>query len=49
MPPGLHVMSVGCMDLCPKDAITVRLPASRKAMLSVLRHEDEIDKLYQSG
>ena len=24
--PGLHVMSVGCMDLCPKDAITVKIP-----------------------
>jgi predicted metal-binding protein len=43
----LHVLSVPCMNLCPKRAITVCLPTIQAAGLSVLRNEDEIDALYR--
>lgn len=44
----LHVMNVPCMDLCPKRAVTICLPAIRPEMLLLLRQEEEIDRLYQA-
>ncbi|MGC2660357.1 MAG: hypothetical protein WA324_20585 [Bryobacteraceae bacterium] len=43
----LHLISVPCMDLCPKGAVTICLPATRPAMLSLLRNEGEVDELYR--
>lgn len=43
----LHVISVPCMDLCPKGAVTICLPASSPVRLSVLRKESDIDELYR--
>jgi hypothetical protein len=45
----LHLISVPCMDLCPKNAITICLPATKPAKLSILRNENEIDWLYRQG
>lgn len=42
----LHVISVPCMDLCPKGAVTICLPANQRTVLSVLRNESEINELY---
>jgi hypothetical protein len=44
---GLHLLRVPCMDICPKRAITICLPASQGTKLSLLREENEIDELYQ--
>jgi hypothetical protein len=46
---GLHLVSVPCMDLCPKGAVTICLLANQPATLSILRKEDEIDALYRRG
>ena len=43
----LHVFSVPCMDLCPKGAVTICLPANKTAMLSIVHNESEIDELYR--
>jgi hypothetical protein len=43
----LHLISVPCMDLCPKGAVTICLPASQSAMLSIIRKEEDIDELYR--
>jgi len=45
--PPLRVMNVPCMDLCPKGAVTICLPAAKQAMLFVLRSERQIDELYR--
>jgi hypothetical protein len=42
-----HLISVPCMDLCPKAAVTICLPGRSPAMLSVLREEDQIEELYR--
>jgi len=44
----LHLISVRCMDVCPKGGVTICLP-NRTAMLSILRNEGDIDALYQRG
>lgn len=44
----LHLISVPCLDLCPKRAVTICLPAAQTAKLAVLRKEEEIAALYQS-
>jgi predicted metal-binding protein len=44
---GLHVISVPCMDLCPKGAVTICLPANDTATLAILRNRDDVDELYQ--
>jgi predicted metal-binding protein len=44
---GLHFISVPCMDMCPKSAVTICLPTTQTARLSILRDEDEIDELYR--
>ena len=43
----LHLISVPCMDLCPKGAVTICLPASQPAKLSIIRKEEDIDELYR--
>ena len=45
----LHLISVPCMDLCPKGAVTICLPGSQSAMLSIIRKEEDIDELYRRG
>jgi hypothetical protein len=45
----LHLISVRCMDMCPKGAVTICLPANQKPMLSILRKEGDIDELYRRG
>jgi predicted metal-binding protein len=45
----LHLVSVPCMDLCPKGAITICFPARQPVVLSLLRSEDEVEELYQRG
>jgi hypothetical protein len=42
----LHLISVSCMDLCPKGGVTICLPANQSATLSILRNEAEIEGLY---
>ncbi|HEY3741060.1 MAG TPA: hypothetical protein VGL53_14515 [Bryobacteraceae bacterium] len=44
-----HLISVACMDMCPKGAVTVCLPATRPLAVSLLRSEGELDKLYPRG
>jgi hypothetical protein len=41
----VHLIGVPCMDLCPKDAVTVLLPQEPRR-LSILRSEEDIDQLY---
>jgi predicted metal-binding protein len=41
----IHLVRVPCMDLCPKDAVTVVLP-QQPGRLSILRSEADIDQLY---
>ena len=43
----LHLIGVPCMDLCPKGAVTICLPAAQPAMVSILRNEGDIDELYR--
>ena len=43
----LHIISVPCMNLCPKGGVTICLPAVRQPMLSVLRKESDIEQLYR--
>ena len=43
----LHVISVGCMDLCPKAGVTICIPA--RQTFSILRNESEIEELYRQG
>jgi hypothetical protein len=43
----LHLINVPCMDLCPKDAVTICLPAKHPQSLSILRSKDDVDLLYR--
>jgi len=43
----MHVIGVPCMDLCPKMAVTVCRPSAGAAMLSVLRNESELERMYR--
>ena len=45
----LHLISLPCMNLCPKGAVTICLPAAKPPMLSLLRKEADLDELYRSG
>lgn len=38
----LHVINVPCMDLCPKDGVTVCCPDVNSNHLSILRSKDEL-------
>lgn len=42
----IHVLNVPCMDLCPKNGVTVCKPAEGSLHLSILRSKVEIDQLY---
>ena len=42
----LHVIKVACMDLCPKDGVTVCRPAREPNRLSIVRNEEDIEKLF---
>jgi len=41
----LHVINVPCMDLCPRDAVTVYCPSRAPARLSILRSEEDLERL----
>lgn len=43
----LHVISVPCMDLCPKGAVTICVPAIQPNELLLLRNDEEIEGLYR--
>lgn len=45
----LHVMNVPCMDLCPKDAVTVCCPERDAKLLRVLRDEKDLYSLLPPG
>ena len=42
----LHVLNVPCMDLCPKDGVTVCDPAETPLRLSILRSKGDIEKMF---
>ncbi|WP_109489027.1 hypothetical protein [Occallatibacter savannae] len=44
----LHVINVPCMDLCPKDGVTVCRPARDPDLLSILRNTEDLRLLAQS-
>jgi predicted metal-binding protein len=44
----LHVINVPCMDLCPKNGVTVCIP-EQPTKLAVLHDEQGIDQLYRHG
>ena len=44
----LHVMNVPCMDLCPKNAVTVCCPGRDSKRLSVLREEKDVHSLCRA-
>jgi predicted metal-binding protein len=41
----LHVIDVPCMDLCPKDAVTVCVPRVTDERLYILRTREDLLKL----
>src|SRR3569833_405413 len=41
----LHLINVPCMDLCPKDGVTVCCPALDASSLSILRSGEDLDRL----
>ena len=43
----LHVLNVPCMDLCPKDAVTICVPAQSGDRLRILRSEEDLATLYR--
>lgn len=43
----LHLISVGCFDMCPKGAVTICLPSVQPVTLSLLRNEGEVEALYR--
>jgi len=43
----LHVLNVPCMDLCPKNGITVCNVARQPPRLSILREESEIEGVFE--
>lgn len=45
----LHVMDVPCMDLCPKDGVTICCPARDPESLSILRNEHDVEWLYRGA
>ncbi|CAN5590765.1 hypothetical protein BH10ACI4_BH10ACI4_32340 [soil metagenome] len=51
-PSLFHVISVGCMDLCPKDAITVCTQAQLAQTppgLTILRDSEDVAELYRQS
>jgi predicted metal-binding protein len=45
----LHVIQVPCMDLCPKDGVTVCLPSASSEQLFIVRNGEDLDRLYVQG
>lgn len=43
----LHVIQVGCMDLCPGGGVTVCVPARSTESLFILRSEEDLERLGQ--
>jgi predicted metal-binding protein len=41
----LFVLNVPCMDLCPKDGVTVCFPARQPVGLSILRGEEDLARI----
>ena len=41
----LHVINVPCMDLCPKNGVTVCCPARDAGSLSILRSGEDLERL----
>ena len=41
----LQVINVPCMDLCPKDGVTVCCPARDSNRLSILRSSQDVERL----
>jgi len=41
----LHVINVPCMDLCPRDAVTVYCPSRAPARLSIVRRKEDLERL----
>lgn len=41
----LHVVGVSCMDLCPKDGVTVCVPQRSPVRLQILRSAQELRTL----
>lgn len=44
----LDVINVSCMDLCPKDGVTICDVSRDPSRLQILRNEDDLLKLAQS-
>jgi predicted metal-binding protein len=42
---GLHVLSVPCMDMCPKNAVAVCMPSKAADRLFLLRSKADLDQL----
>lgn len=45
-PTPLHILNVKCMDLCPKNAVTICLPGLSDDRVRLLRSQDDLDALY---
>jgi hypothetical protein len=41
----LHFINVPCMDLCPKDGVTVCCPERDATQLSILRSSEDLGRL----
>ena len=41
----LHVVNVPCMDLCPKNGVTVCCPGRDPGQLAILRGDDDLQLL----
>jgi hypothetical protein len=46
--PPLNVINVPCMDLCPKDGVTICDPTQNPLRLSILRSEEDIERFYDA-
>jgi hypothetical protein len=42
----LHVINVSCMDLCPKDGVTICDPARDGGRLRILWSESDVERLF---
>ena len=45
----LYIINVPCMDLCPKDGVTVCNPARAPNQLVILWSEEDIGRLYHAS
>jgi hypothetical protein len=42
-----HLISVPCMNLCPKGGVIICLPATQSPVLSVIRNESDLDSVHR--